>query len=75
MPGVFRIEGLSALGLKIWFARGTASGLGFEPWILDAGSWLTALAEKNPTDSSPDAGCGTGGACGWGIALFEAALG
>ena len=49
MPGVFLIEGLSALGLNICWACGAKP-------VLESGIWLSALAEKNPTDSVPGGG-------------------
>lgn len=53
IPGVLRMEGLSSLGLNMYWAWGAASWV--LPWLckLASGSWFTALAEKNPTVSPP----------------------
>jgi hypothetical protein len=59
MPGVLRIEGLSARGLKTCPPLGTTG-----PLFRDSsGSWLTARAEKKPVASEPAASplCGAPG--------------
>lgn len=62
MPGVLRIDGLSARGLKACGPRGTI--VVALAWRDDSGSWITARAEKKARGASVAMGSGADAAAG-----------